>query len=91
LKFYVDNDHAAYKWPVEGAHLDRIKFLVRDFLASVHDGTCSGCRVSFTHMKSKSRALLTDVEERFEMSETFFLRTVQEKNKQCEWLSFVPC
>ena len=63
------------------AHLDGIKFLVRDFLASVHDGTCSGCRISFTHMKSESRILLTDVKERLEMGETFFLRTVQEKNK----------
>jgi len=65
---------------VEGAHLDGIKFLVRDFLASVHDGTCSGGRISFAHMKSKSRALLTDVEERLEMGQTFVLRTVQEKD-----------
>jgi len=66
---------------VEGAHLDGIKFLVREFLASVHDGTCSGGRVSFTHMKSKTTALLTNVEQRLETGEAFFLRTVQEKNE----------
>jgi hypothetical protein len=34
-------------------------------------------------MKSKTRVLLllTDVEERLEAGETFFLRTVQEKNE----------
>ena len=61
--------------------MDGIEFLVREFLASVHDGACSGCRISFAHMKSKTGALLTDVEERLETGETFFLRTVQENNE----------
>ena len=61
--------------------MDGIEFFVRDFLASVHDGICLCLRISFTPVKSKSRALLTEVEEWFEVGATFLLRTVPEKNE----------
>jgi hypothetical protein len=59
--------------------LDGIKFFVRDFFASVHDGICSSWRISFAFMKSKS--LLTEVEEWLEMGATFLFRTVPKKNE----------
>jgi hypothetical protein len=60
--------------------LDGIKFFVRDFFASVHDGICSSWRISFAPMRSKFRALLTEVKEWLEMGATFLFRTVPEKN-----------
>lgn len=59
--------------------MDSVQFLVWDFLASVHDGPCRN--VSFAPARSKSSAMLTDVEESLEMIATFVLRTIPEKEE----------
>ena len=61
--------------------MDGIKFFIKDFLASVHDGICLSRENLIRAMKRKSRALLTEVEEWLEMGATFLLRTVPEKNE----------
>lgn len=59
--------------------MESVQFLIGDFLASVHDGPCRN--ISFVPARSKSSAMLTDVEESLEMIATFVLRTIPEEEE----------